>query len=438
MTRKTPICVHVFSVLAVLVFAPTLTGQTYNVIYNFTGGRDGAAPGAGLTVDAVGNLYGTDSSWLAGSGYGAVFELRPTASGWVLAPLYNFRAGNDGSIPASRVVFGPDGSLYGTTAAGGGSSLCDSVVQGYDGCGTVFRLRPPTTPCATALCLWTETVLYRFTGGVDGAIPYSGDVAFDRLGNIYGTTWLGGTEGSCLFGYHCGTVFKLTRSGSGWNQSVIRNFGGGSDGAQPAAGVIFDAAGNLYGTTTGGGQDGLGSFCYQGQYGDATVYRLTPTDSGWTSSTLYAFPSGTGDLVYSGLIFDESGALYSAGCNGGLSDSSGGFVFKLTPSGSGWTYSSLYNFSGGAGGGPVSSLAMDSAGNLYGTTWTDGAYGYGSVFKLAFSNGAWTESVLHDFTGGADGRNPWCTPVIDADGHIFGTAKYGGTYGYGVIWEVAP
>jgi uncharacterized repeat protein (TIGR03803 family) len=153
---------------------------------------------------------------------------------------------------------------------------------------------------------------------------------------------------------------------------------------------------------------------------------------------LYTVPSGSGDLVYSPLIFDQSGNLYGAACNGGLSGNSGGFAFKLMPSGGSWAYSGLYNFSGGPGAGPVSSLFMDSAGNLYGTTYADGAYGYGSVFKLTVSDGTWTQTVLHDFNGGSDGAYLWGTPVFDANGNLYGTAWVGGAYGNGVVWQITP
>jgi len=429
----------VIAIVLALTMIVTLPAQaqTFNVIYNFTGGRDGANPAVGLTMDERGNLYGTatsDHSTCCGS----VFRLVRTASGWVLVPLYDFAGGNDGASPISRVIFGPDGSLYGTTQFGGGGSNC--LINLYiPGCGVVFSLKPGPT----ALGPWHETVLYRFTGGSDGAVPYFANLAFDQAGNIYGTTWIGGSEGSCLYGQHCGTVYKLTRSGSAWNQSVIWNFGQNGDGVMPVGGVIFDQAGYLYGTTSGGGQNGSGDFCYQGIYGPTTVYQLTPSGSGWTENVLYTFPSGSGDLVYSPLIFDESGSLFGAACNGGLSDSSGGLVFKLMPSGGKWDYSGLYNFSGGPGGGPVQSLFMDSAGNLYGTTSTDGAHGFGSVFKLTLSNGTWTQTVLHDFTGGSDGAYPWGTPVFDANGNIYGTTYGGGTggscdIGCGVVWEITP
>ena len=199
----------VFALTAVLI--QSVQAQTFKVIYNFTGGKDQANPAAGLIMDKGGALYGTASSD-PGPGYGSVCRLQKTGSGWFLVPLYDFAAGNDGGVPLGGVVFGPDGSLYGTTEFGGGSNCIISGNGRVPGCGTVFSVKPGPT----ALGPWKETVLYRFTGGSDGAIPYAGDLAFDEAGNIYGTTWIGGSEGNCLYGYHCGTVYKLTRSGGTW------------------------------------------------------------------------------------------------------------------------------------------------------------------------------------------------------------------------------
>ena len=204
------ISISIACALAVLL-AQLTQAQTFTVLHNFTS-QDGESY-AGLTIDASGNLYGTT---LGGgdAGYGTVFELRHLNSGWVFTPLYAFTGGNDGAGPFSRVIFGPEGSLYGTTTAGGGGS-CSSVYY-YPGCGTVFRLRRPATACKTALCSWTETVLYRFTGGTDGAYPY-GDVIFDRAGNIYNTGLLGGS-------YGFGVVYELTARGQYRRLRVLYSF----------------------------------------------------------------------------------------------------------------------------------------------------------------------------------------------------------------------
>lgn len=170
--------------LAVLVTQPA-HAQTFSVIHNFTGGADGAAPLAGLTIDRGGNLYGT--AYDGGAGYGTVYMLAHSGSGWSFNSLYSFAEGNDGAHPYGRVTFGGNGRLYGTTYLGGNSN-CSG------GCGTVFNMKPPPRAvCGTVLCPWTETVLYRFTG-TDGAEP-SGDLVFDQAGNLYGTTYVGGGMG---------------------------------------------------------------------------------------------------------------------------------------------------------------------------------------------------------------------------------------------------
>ena len=388
-----------------IVATPAAQAQTFNVIHTFTGGGDGANPFAGVTLDAAGNLYGTTDG-------GTVYKLTRKGSGWTLNVLYTFN-GSNGANPDARVIFGPNGTLYGTTTNGG--------THGY---GTVFNLGPFPSACKSALCPWMETVLYSFQGSPnDGANPGNGDVLFDQAGNIYGTTFTGGAD-------NWGAVYELTPSGSGWQESVLHSFSF-SDGAFPSAGVISDNAGNLYGTTDAGGSSTYG-----------TVFELM--HSSWTENLLYNFQNGNDGLnPNAGLIFDHSGNLYGATRGGG--SGGGGTVFKLTPSGGSWTYSLVYSFIGNAGGycGPIGSLVMDGAGNLYGTTNCDGANGLGSVFKLTPSGNSWTYASLHDFTGGSDGESPYCSVAFDSNGNLYGTAFYGGDLncrgtGCGVVWEITP
>ena len=401
-----------------VVATPAAQAQTYKVIHNFTGGGDGGDPSAGLTIDRAGNLYGTNS--VGGTGYGNVFKLQRAGSNWTLNSLYNFAGSNDGAGPnLAPVVFGPDGSLYGTTY-----KAAEGVCGGGNGCGTVFKLQPPLKACKSALCPWQETVLYRFTGGSDGGNP-EGPLVFDHTGNLYGTARAGGTSG-CV-GAGCGTVYKLTKSGSNWTQSVLYTFTGGSgDQGLPDSGVIFDPSGNLYGTAQG---------CYSGFYG--TVFQLTPAGSGWTYATIFNFPGGIGGCPVAGLVLDQSGELYGA-----LALDSGA-VFDATFSGS-WAFHLAYTLSGPAGQacGPFGALVMDSAGNLYGTTACDGANDLGSVFKLTPSSGTWTYTDLHDFNG-SDGSNPYSNLVFDSSGNLYGTASTGGTGsacagGCGVVFEITP
>lgn len=402
----------------IIVATQPVKAQTYKVIHNFTGGLDGGGPLGGVTMDRAGNLYGTTAYSGYGSGYGTAYQLRRLGSNWVSNALYSFAGSPDGADPEARVIFGPDGALYGTTMAGG------SGCNGQPGCGTVFKLRPSPTACKTALCPGTETVLYSFEDLPDGAFPGYGDLIFDQAGNIYGTTSTGGRS-------HDGTVFELTRSGSGWTESLLYSFAG-DDGQTPLSDVILDNAGNLYGTTQGGGLYGVG-----------TVFQLTySTETGWTENVLYSFQNGSdGGFPQAGLIFDQSGNLYGATADGG--SGGGGTVFKLARSGGGsWTYSLVYSFTGDDGCGPVGKLVLDAAGSLWGATDCDGAYHAGSVFKLTPSNGGWIYRSLYDFCAGgypcSDGHFSHCTVVFDAAGNLYGTTSQGGQYNGGVVWEITP
>ncbi len=299
------------------------TQQNYKMIHPFTGGQDGANSYAGLTMDKAGNLYGTASaggSLNCGGGCGLVFELTNNGSGWIMNPIYSFQGGSDGSTPDARVVFGPDGSLYGTTtgyASGSGA--------------TVFKLSPPPTACRTAYCAWAQSVLYDFNEYVGSLL---GDLVFDHAGNIYGTTDT--------------AVYQLTPLNGGWTEKTLYDFTNGSDGGYPWAGVILDKTGSLYGTTFAGGA-----------YGYGTVFRLTPSESGWTETVLYSFQNGSdGAEPAGGLIFDKSGNLYGTTSAWGLGK--GGTVFKLTASNGNWLYSVIHSFAG-AGPGPIGSLVMDEA-----------------------------------------------------------------------------
>jgi len=383
--------------------------QNYAVLHSFTGGNDGDSPYAGLSKDAAGNLYGTTVYGGAG-GSGVVFKLAHVGSGWVLNPLYTFQGTNDGGNPVARVIFGRDGSLYGTTWYGAGG-ICSG------GSGIVFNLRPPPNAPRTALTPWTETVLYRFTGGTDGCNPGYGDLVFDQAGNIYGTTVNKGAD-------YYGVVFELIPSGGGWTEQVLYAFAGGSDGQYPFAGVTFDQAGNLDGTTLYGGLYHLG-----------TVYQLTPSGSGWTEQVLTSFlglDHTEGELPVGGVILDAAGNLY------GTTAGPGGTVYEMMPNSGGWSLDQLWYFPGESLQGSWGSLIRDRAGNLYGTTRGQGTYGSGSVFKLTPSDGGWTETDLYDFTGGNDGAAPYGNVIFDAQGNLYGTTSAGGAYNAGVVFEITP
>lgn len=378
-----------------------MQAQTFTVLHTFLGAPDGALPDAGLSLDHAGNLYGT-TSYGGLQDMGSVFKLTSRPTGWAFTTLYSLTGGSDGATPEGGVIFGPDGSLYGT-ASFGGSTACDF------GCGTVFNLKPQPRVCNTTACPWQETTLYQFTNAAQ-ADPW-GNLHFDAAGNIYGTTI--GTSG---------TVYKLTPGIEGWNYSLVHFFDFLGPAYRPYGGVISDAAGNLYGTTFNGGEDQ----CYQ-LASCGTVFELSPVGSSWHLKVLHDFDGSDGGNPTAGLIFDHLGNLYGV--------NTWGTVFTLTPSGGNWTFSVLYQLPGPCGlppgslCGPWSALAMDADGALYGTTYALGAFGYGNVFKLTPSNGSWIYTDLHDFTNGSDGSYPIAGVTLDASGKLYGTTTLGGSSG---------
>lgn len=410
--RCTPL---LFLALLAIIFVAMLAlpsqAQTFTVLHTFTGAGDGSEPNAGLTIDRGGNFYGT--TYDGAAGYGTVFKLSRAGSGWLLTTLYEFQGGDDGAMPETRVVFGLDGSLYGTTSSGGGGN------------GTVFNLRPPASNCRSSYCPWTETVLYRFLGGSDGANPQYGDLTFDAAGNIYGTTSSGG--GGCTAYAGCGVVFKLTSSGGQWTESVLYAFENGN-GQTPFSGVIFDSAGNLYGTALYGGTQDQG-----------TVYELTQSGSGWTETTLHNFgPAPDGANPFGGLAIDQHGNLYGTTSDGGTGSS--GTVYELQPAGGNWIYITLYSFSGF--GGSRDTPTLDASGNLYATVYDGGDNGFGNVFKVSPGPGGRTYTDLHDFNF-TEGYSPLGGVVLDSNGNLYGTTQLGGGIpscgiGCGVIWEITP
>src|SRR5208283_4378573 len=221
-----------------------------------------------------------------------------------------------------------------------------------DGCGTVYNLRPAASACRSALCSWTETVLHRFTGGADGGSPLYVTLIFDAAGNLYGTATSFGSGGY-------GVVFEMTPSQGSWTEIPLHSFTNGSDGLAPQSGVIRDAAGNLYGTVP--------------NESNGAVYQLMPSGSGWVKNTLYTFAGGNdGSSPVGGLVADGAGNLYGTTTE---TYAGGGTVFKLKrqPDGT-YLESVLHDFTE-RGVGSYASLTRDAAGNLYGTTFSDGAYG---------------------------------------------------------------
>jgi uncharacterized repeat protein (TIGR03803 family) len=265
----------------------------------------------------------------------------------------------------------------------------------------------------------TDTILHSFGSGNDGQNPF-GNVIFDSAGNLYGTTSAGGMSGK-------GTVFELSPNGP---ETVLYNFGSGADGQNPYAGLIFDTAGNLYGTTVNGGT-----------YGHGTAFELSPNGGGgWTETVLYSFGSGSdGQNPYAGLIFDNSGNLYGTTYGGGTYGY--GTAFELSPNGGeGWIETVLYTFGNGTDGrNPHAGLIFDSSGNLYGTTVNGGANGGGTAFEVSPNGGGWAETVLYSFgSGSSDGLNPNAGLVFDYSGNLYSTTANGGLHSGGTVFELSP
>jgi uncharacterized repeat protein (TIGR03803 family) len=425
--------------------AAQLQAQTLAVLHTFTGGADGSIPMAGLTLDPAGNLYGTTNQGGSfegqcyPSGCGVVFRMTHHGAGWTQTPLYTFRGKPDGGSPVGRVILGPDGALYGTTYYGGAGGGPDSCFN--SACGTVFKLQPPPNFCPSISCPWRETILYSFTSFADGAYP-AAEVAFDRAGNLYGTTALGGS-GPCSYG--CGTVFRLSPNGDGtWSKTTLYSFqGGASDGLFPASALVFDSAGNLYGTTFYGGT----YECYLGSYpGCGTVFELTPTNSGWIETVLHIFTDGTDGGYPTGLVFDSQGNLYGAASTGPYvqpGEFGAGAIFELAPAqGGGWIFTVPYTFSNiGDGAQSPNAPAMDAAGNIYGSSEDGGEYGNGAVYKLTRWNGGWGYATLGSVNLlGPSGGFPQGVIALDAQGNLYGMCEAGPypSPDAGTVWEITP
>lgn len=414
-------------------------------------------------------------------GFAAVLLLLPAVQAATREKvLYRFAGSTDGSHPSSNLLLDAAGNLYGTTAAGGNLSDCSNYYG--SGCGVVFEL---TT---SGNGKWHENVLYAFQGGTDGLEP-TGNLVFDSAGNIYGTTYGGGTGAACTAIPGCGTVFELSPNGEGsWKETVLYSFQDGSDGALPVSLTIDDSE-NLYGATiTGGAEFGsvfelspprkkggawkettLYSFqafeiqpnpglmfdpkgnlygtwyqlysCYPGC---GVVFELKHAGKNWQETDLFDFQGGgNGGEPMAGVIFDDKGHVYGTGAEGGNNQ---GIVFELTRSGKQWTELMLYNFCSrnncADGAYPQAPLAFDQSGNLYGTAAEGGtgcsfSYSCGVVFKLTPGKFGWAETVLHNFKGAPDGSNPVQGVVFDKTGNMYGTTPNGGT-GHGTVFELTP
>lgn len=413
-----------------------LSGQTYKVLWSFGGlPTDGASPVSNLIFDKAGNLYGTTQFGGSatnlqcgdGGGCGTVFELSPNADGtWTDNIIYNFCANDSGACLDGQQ---PTAGLAMDTAGNlYGTTYFGGPACGSAtaGCGTAFELSPPQSLGSP----WTETVLYLFcslNSCLDGGFP-NGQLTLDIAGNLYGTT-TGGGSGA----WTGGTVFELSPNADRWSETVLYNFCTGGkynhcpDGTRPQAAVTFDHSGNLYGTTQYGGTPRGG--------GGGTLFELTPTANGWAQTTLYAFnpSSGIGGL-YGAVNLDSVGNLYSTSCGGGQSH--GGTVFRFNPKSKTMRAASLTS---GGGACPTAGVVIDqAAGAAYGTA----SSGFtkdsgGTVFKFGSSG---RETVLYTFCqlqNCADGYAPYASLILH-DGNLYGTTERGGANGLGVVFEVTP
>jgi uncharacterized repeat protein (TIGR03803 family) len=308
--------------------------------------------------------------------------------------LYNFCSQpncNDGQVADSLLTRDPAGNLYGTTEFGGTS-----------GAGAVFELSPDGGGG------WNETVLYSFSGGVDGRLPLFSCVLFDSVGNLYGTTSQGGVNGT-------GVVFELSPAGTSWTETVLysfaRNFAG-----FPVNGLVMDATGNLYGNSSEG------------------IFELSPSGGGWTEQMIYDIDHTATNNA--GLTMDSAGNIYGSSLH---------TVFELSPNGDGgWNSIVIYTFPGGGSqdGGHPSTPIADRDGNLYGTTTGNvnvrakNPKNHGSVYQLSPGPNGWKKKTLYQFKSGADGNDPVAGLVLDAAGNLYGTTKFGGTFGAGTVFQV--
>jgi uncharacterized repeat protein (TIGR03803 family) len=346
--------------------------------------------------------------------------------------IYSFAGGTDGANPESDLLMDAAGNLYGTTNQGG-------IGGCYEGCGTVYELSRTKGG-------WQLKVLYSFAGGSsDGAGPMAG-LTFDSAGNLYGATAFGGSP----YGY--GTVFKLAPdSHGGWSESILHSFAGYTDGMYPASDLVLDSQGNLYGTADGGTDTPVCG----GPAGEGCgiVFRLTSNPDGtWTKTTIYNFAGAPDAAVPIGpLVLGADGSFYGASVYGGIgpcilgnlgfSPPDGcGALYKLTPSGGGWSEAVIYSFFRGRGfaRNPSGGLVLERSGRLLGTS-TYGGNGDGAFFQIEQTEKGWEQTILHRFYGDPDGRNPVGRLAIGPDGNLFGATISGGAngpHGSGTVFEL--
>jgi uncharacterized repeat protein (TIGR03803 family) len=401
----------VIACIITVICAVTADAQTFTILHTFEGlkgGKDGKYPIGSLTWGPGGILYGTTQAGGGVANAGTVFQVSLSGQESV---LYSFRAAPDGKMPQGAVTLGPDGTLYGTTNEGGSA--------GY---GTVFKLVPVNGT-------YKETIVYSFQGGTDGAYPSSSGLVLDGAGNLYGTTFYGGGTGCSGLG--CGTVFKIDPTGQ---ETILYAFGPVPDGENPNAGLIEDSDGNLYGTTTAGGTDNKGTAFMFNTSGQETILH-----------SFAGSPDGS--FPYAGLFRDAAGNLFGTTEGGGdkptgCFEQGCGTVYEITSAGEEEVLYSFFNWSDE--GRPIGGVVEDKAGKLYGTTpsGTDSSIACsvyekcGTVFMLS-PKGILT--TLYRFTNDGDGAEPEDSLIMDASGNLYGTTRGDARTGsYGNVFELTP
>ncbi len=386
----------------------------FQVLHAFAGGAtDGSNPNSRLTLDRLGNLFGEaftgGSTGCGGNGCGTAFELSFKNGHWRDSNFYSFSSPTSSlPNPVFAVALDAAGNVYGTEYSGG-DPACN--------CGSIFQL-------TRVGGVWTLNTLHIFTGqpSDDGAYPSSG-LFRDASGNLFGTTFQGGVG-------NAGTIFELMPGAGGtWVYNVIYQFGSSNniDGNSPYGPLTIDSAGNIYGTTQGGGL-----------YFEGAVYKASPSNGTWTDSILYNFTLDFGQSPEPyGVVLAPNGHLYGVTFFGG--EYGVGTLYDLRPAIGVWSRTVLYTFTGGADGGyPYGGVSLGASGAFYGTSYDGGSYGYGNVFKFTVANGTAQETVLHSFTNGSDGSHPAWSVSVDKLGNLYGTTNNGGVNGLGVVFEVTP
>ncbi len=397
------------------------------MLYSFQGAPDGSQPWSALIADQHGNLFGTTNLGGTGScngGCGTQVELSPQGKSWSESVLYSFRGGTDGAYPNAAVVMDARGNLYGVTEQGGTGDCSD---QNFTGCGTVFELTPQKNGD------WSESVLHSFQGVPNGRqksdASWPNALILAPQGQLIGSAYNGG---SCPPPYDscAGAVFELTKHHGTWQEKIIYNSDEATNGP---SGVLLDDKGNLYSVASFGGPENLGE-----------IFMLTPPSGKgeWAATDLYDFQNqNDGALPVAGLALDAAGDLFGASSG---TDSVAGNVFELTPAGNGsWTESVVISFASvGNGYYPSQGPIPDSKGNLFGETEIGGKTDNGIVYEASPKNGGWTEKVLHGFSGGSDGSEPLGGVLMGKDGTLYGTTAAGGTdscfNGCGAVFRITP